>query len=39
MFPTTAALKLTSVGKPPLGQRVPFLGNAVEADSALHTRH
>jgi hypothetical protein len=27
------------VGKPPLRQRVPFRGNLVEADSALHNRH
>jgi hypothetical protein len=27
------------VAKPPLRERVPFLGNLVEADSALHNRH
>jgi hypothetical protein len=27
------------VGKPPLRERVPFLDNLIEADSALHNRH
>jgi hypothetical protein len=27
------------VRKPPLRECVPFLGNLVEADSALHNRH
>ena len=39
MLPPAAALHLTNVGKPALRERVPFLGNLVEADSALHTRH
>jgi hypothetical protein len=39
MLPSAAALKLANVGKPPLRERVPFLGNLVEADSALHNRH
>src|SRR4029079_1757918 len=39
MLPPAAALKLANVAKPPLRERVPFLGNLVEADSALHNRH
>jgi hypothetical protein len=37
--PTAAALKLTDMSKPPLRERVPFRGNLVEADPALHNRH
>lgn len=38
-LPPAAALQLTNVGKPPLRERVPFLDNLIEADSALHNRH
>jgi len=39
VLPAAAALKLTDVGKPPLRERVPFLGNPIEADSALRNCH
>lgn len=39
MLPAAAALQLTGMSKPPLRERVPFRGNLVEADSALHNRH
>ena len=39
VLPPAAALKLTNMGKPPLRERVPFLGNLIEADSALRNRH
>jgi len=37
--PAAAALQLTDMGKPTLRERVPFCGNLVQADSALHNRH
>ena len=39
IFPSTAVLELANVGKPPLRQRMPFLGNLIETDSALHSSH
>ena len=39
VLPAAAALQLTGMSKPPLRERVPFRGNLVEADSALHNRH
>ena len=38
-YPAAAALKLADMGKPPLRERVPFLGNLIEADPALRNRH
>ena len=37
--PAAAALQLSDMGKPTLRERVPFCGNLVQADSALHNRH
>jgi hypothetical protein len=37
--PTAAALELTDMSKPPLREGMPFRGNLVEADPALHNRH
>ena len=39
VLPTAAALKFANMGKPTQRERVPFRGNLVEADSALHNRH
>ena len=39
VLPAAAALQLTGMSQPPLRERVPFRGNLVEADSALHNRH
>lgn len=39
VLPAAAALQLTGMSKPPLRERVPFRGNLVEVDPALHNRH
>ena len=39
MLPPAAALKLAHIRKAPLRKRMPFPGNLVEANSALHNRH
>jgi hypothetical protein len=39
VLPAAAALKLADMGKPPLRECVPFLGNLIEADPALRNRH
>lgn len=39
ILPSTAALEFANMGKPPLCQRMPFLGDTIEANPALHSSH